>query len=78
VSTISLAAASRIACANWCCIAGGAFTDLAIDSIFGVELTLGSGVGGNSRVTDPNARLRNLRYQDKNYNVSAKGAARAT
>ena len=65
---------------DWCCIAGGAFTDLVIDSIFGVELTLGSGVRVHSRVTDfdPNARLRNLRCQDKNYNVSAKGAARAT
>jgi len=65
---------------DWCCIAGGAFTDLVIDSIFGVEFTVGSGVRVHSRVTDfdPNARLTNLRYQDKNYNVTAKGAVLAT
>ena len=61
---------------DWCCIAGGAFTDLVIDSIFGADLTLANGVLVESKLTDfdPNAQLRNLGHQGKNYNVSAKGA----
>jgi hypothetical protein len=62
---------------DWCCIAGGAFTDLVIDTIFGSDLTLSDGVNVRSHVPDfdPNARLRNLRHQGKNYLVSAKGAS---
>jgi hypothetical protein len=61
---------------DWCCIAGGAFTDRVIDTIFGADLTLSNGVQVQSRVADfdANARLRNLRHQGKNYLVSAKGA----
>jgi hypothetical protein len=61
---------------DWCCIAGGAFTDLVIDSIFGADLSLTNGVRIAPRLADfdPNARLHNLHHQGKNYNVSAKGA----
>jgi hypothetical protein len=61
---------------DWCCIAGGAFADLVIDTIFGADLTLSDGVNVQSHVPDfdPNARLRNLRHQGKNYLVSAKRA----
>jgi TAT (twin-arginine translocation) pathway-exported protein len=64
---------------DWCCIAGGAFTDLVIDSIFGAQLTLGNGVYVETRLADfdANARLRGLRHQGKNYDVSAKGAVLA-
>ncbi len=29
---------------DWCCIAGGGFTDLVIDTIFGANLTLFDGI----------------------------------
>jgi hypothetical protein len=62
---------------DWCCIAGGGFTDLVIDTIFGADLTLFDGVKLHPRLADfdAKARLVNLRYQNKNYVISAKGAA---
>jgi hypothetical protein len=61
---------------DWCCIAGGCFLDMVIDSVFGAELTLSNGLSVQSRVADfdPSARLRNLRYQGKRYDVSRDGA----
>ncbi len=61
---------------DWCCIAGGGFTDLVIDTIFGADLTLFDGMKVRSRLADfdPKARLANVRYQGKTYVVSAKGA----
>jgi hypothetical protein len=60
---------------DWCCISAGAFTDLAIDTIFGANLTLFDGIKVRSRLADfdPKARLVNLSYQGKNCVVSAKG-----
>ena len=60
---------------DWCCISGGAFTDLVIDTIFGVNLSLSDGVSAKPKLADfdPKARLTNLRHQGKNYVVSAKG-----
>lgn len=60
---------------DWCCISGGGFVDLVIDTIFGANLTLFDGPKAKSRLDDfdPGARLINLRYQGKNYTVSAKG-----
>jgi hypothetical protein len=54
------------------------FVDRAIDSIFGVDLTLYDGVKVASQVTDfdPAAKLINLNYQGKNYTVSREGARR--
>jgi hypothetical protein len=64
---------------DWCCIAGGGFTDLVIDTIFGADLTLFDGIETQPRLADfdPKARLVNLRYQGKGYVISGKGAAAA-
>jgi hypothetical protein len=64
---------------DWCCIAGGGFTDLVIDTVFGANLTLFDGMKVEPKLNDfdPKARLANLRYQGKRYVVSAKGAALA-
>jgi hypothetical protein len=63
---------------DWCCLSGGCFVDLTIDSIFGTDLTLYDGIKVASRVTDFDAaaRLINLNYQGKNYTVSREGARR--
>lgn len=64
---------------DWCCIAGGAFLDMVIDSIFGVDLTLQHGLHVESRLLDfdPHAKLENLGYQGAEYTVSAAGAVRS-
>jgi hypothetical protein len=61
---------------DWCCIAGGGFTDLVIDTIFGANLTLFDGVTADPRLEDfdTSARLVNLRYQGKKYSISGRGA----
>jgi hypothetical protein len=63
---------------DWCCIAGGAFTELVIESIFGAELTLSDGIKVNSRLAefDPAARLEGLRYQGSLYTITKDGAQR--
>jgi len=63
---------------DWCCIAGGAFTDLVIDSIFGAELTLSEGIKVKSRLGnfDPSARLEGVPYQKSLYTVNRDGAER--
>jgi hypothetical protein len=57
---------------DWCCIGGGAFLDLVVDTIFGADLTLFDGVRVRSKLADfdTKARLVNLRYQKKNYLIS--------
>lgn len=64
---------------DWCCISGGGFVDLVVDTIFGANLTLFDGVKAQPRLDDfdPRARMINLRYQGKNFTVSAKGIALA-
>src|SRR5579863_1352213 len=44
---------------DWCCISGGAFTDLVIDTIFGAKLSLFDGVSAKPKLADfdPKARL---------------------
>ena len=61
---------------DWCCVSGGSFMDLVIDSIFGADLTLSDGIRVTARLTDfdPASELRNLSYQGKNYVVSSRGA----
>jgi hypothetical protein len=63
---------------DWCCVSGGSFVDLVINSIFGADLTLYDGIKQTSRVTDFDAaaRLINLNYQGQNYAVSHQGARR--
>ena len=63
---------------DWCCIAGGGFTDLVIDTIFGANLTLFDGLEAQPKVKDfdAKARLINLRHQGKKFVISANGASR--
>jgi hypothetical protein len=60
---------------DWCCIAGGTFTELVIDSIFGADLTMSDGIHVTSRLEefDANARLEDLPYQGGLYTVSRAG-----
>jgi len=62
---------------DWCCIAGGGFTDLVIDTIFGADLMLVGGLNARPKLQgfDANARLVNLRHQGKKYMISRNGAA---
>jgi len=63
---------------DWCAISGGAFTDLVIESIFGVEPTVYDGLHATPRLAafDPHARLEGLHYQGAEYSVSASGVRR--
>jgi hypothetical protein len=63
---------------DWCCIAGGAFAELVIDSIFGAELTLSDGIRVKSRLEsfDSSARLEGVRYQGGFYTITKDGAQR--
>ena len=63
---------------DWCCIAGGAFSDLVIDSIFGAQLTLSEGIKVRSHLAafDSSARLEGVRYQGGLYTVTKDGAKR--
>jgi hypothetical protein len=58
---------------DWCVIAGGAFTDLTLESIFGIEPTLYNGLRATPRLTafDLHATLEGMRYQGMGYRVSA-------
>ena len=59
---------------EWCCIAGGAFADLVLDSIFGVELRL-DGLSAKPRLAafDSRAELLGLRHQGRQYRVTSQG-----
>ncbi len=63
---------------DWCCLAGGAFTELVVDSIFGAELTMSDGIKVNSHLAgfDPAARLEGLPYQGSLYTITKDGAQR--
>ncbi len=62
---------------HWTEVAGGSFTDLVIDSIFGANLTVNQGIKVNSQLDgfDREARLRGLRHQGKTYTISRDGAS---
>ena len=63
---------------DWCCIAGGTFTDLVIDSIFGVDFGLYDGLRATPRLRDfdPSARLENIHYQAAEYTADTAGVKR--
>jgi hypothetical protein len=63
---------------DWCCIAGGTFTELVIDSIFGVSFGLYDGLHAKPRLKefDPGARLDNIHYQGAEYSVGGAGVKR--
>jgi hypothetical protein len=60
---------------DWCCIAGGAFTDMVMESIFGIEPSLHHGLHAAPKLAafDPKARLEGFRYQGAEYTISAEG-----
>jgi hypothetical protein len=60
---------------DWCCSAGGAWVNVVIESIFGVRAGLRGGITASPQfgVFDPDARLRNLRYQGRLYDVDHAG-----
>lgn len=62
---------------EWCCIAGGAFTDMVLDTIFGVNVSF-DGLSVESRLAqfDPRAELRGFRHRDAQYVIDSKGARR--
>jgi hypothetical protein len=59
---------------EWCCIAGGAFTDMVIDTLFGVDMRL-DGLSAHTSLDgfDPRAELRGLRHQGAHFTVSSSG-----
>lgn len=60
---------------EWCCVAGGAFTDLVLDTIFGVKVSLDAlTVQSQLAHIDPRAELRGFRQHDKQYVVTRSGA----
>jgi hypothetical protein len=65
---------------GWYEVAGGCFSNMVIDSIFGVELTLDEGIRVRSHIGDfdGSAQLLNLRYQGKYYTISREGARSLT
>ena len=59
---------------EWCCVAGGAFTDLVLDSLFGVDLRM-DGLSAKPRLAafDSKAELFHLRHQGRQYRVNSQG-----
>jgi hypothetical protein len=60
---------------DWCCLSGGSFVDLVVESIFGAEFTLFDGIHARTRLQDfdPEAKLQNVPYQGKNYTITRHG-----
>jgi hypothetical protein len=57
---------------DWSEVCGGCFTDLVIDSIFGVECTLQKGIKATPRLDEfaAEAKLVNVNYQGKAHVIS--------
>ena len=64
---------------DWACSAGGAWANVIIESVFGVEATLADGLHANPNFGefDPEARLRGLAYQGVLYDVDRDGVSPA-
>jgi hypothetical protein len=60
---------------DWTCSSNGAWTNIIIESIFGVRATLNNGISAAPQFGkfDREAVLSNLRYQGKCYTVTGKG-----
>jgi hypothetical protein len=60
---------------DWTCSSNGAWTNIIIESIFGVRATLANGISAVPQFGkfDANAVLKNLNYQGKNYTVTKRG-----
>jgi hypothetical protein len=60
---------------DWVVAAGGAYPAMIIESVFGVVATLSQGLQwkGTTAALDAGARLENLKYQGRLYNVDHNG-----
>lgn len=60
---------------EWSCISGGAFTDMVLDTVFGVNVSL-DGLTVESRLQpfDPRAELRGFRHHERSYIIDKNGA----
>lgn len=64
---------------DWVVAANGAYPAMFIESVFGVNATLAEGLRwrGALAALEPEARLENLKYQGRNYNVDRQGISMA-
>ncbi len=60
---------------DWACVGGSAFFEPILEGLFGVRATLDGNLSASPRFAgfDPAAELRGLRYQGKDYRVTARG-----
>jgi hypothetical protein len=60
---------------DWACVAGGAYLEPIVDSLFGVEAGLSGTLTARPQFAgfDPHAELRNLRYQGKTFVATRDG-----
>ena len=60
---------------DWTCSSNGSWTNVIIESIFGIRATLNEGISATPQFGpfDRNAVLKNLRYQGRHYTVTRKG-----
>jgi hypothetical protein len=60
---------------DWTCSSNGSWSNVVLEAIFGVRATLSDGITATPQFAsfDPAARLKNLRYQGKLYDVTRKG-----
>lgn len=59
---------------DWACSSGGAWAKLVIEGVFGVDAAI-DGISATPRLErlNPDARLRDLRYQGRSYDVDRNG-----
>jgi hypothetical protein len=60
---------------DWACVAGGAYLEPIVDSLFGIDAGLFGSITAHPQFArfDPKAELRNLRYQGKDYIATRDG-----
>lgn len=60
---------------DWACVAGGAYLEPIVDSLFGIDASLSGTLTARPQFArfDPKAELRNLRYQGKTYVATRTG-----
>jgi hypothetical protein len=60
---------------DWTCSSNGSWCNVIIESIFGMKATLNRGISAAPQFGkfDRDARLRNVRYHGRNYDVTSKG-----
>jgi hypothetical protein len=60
---------------DWACSSGGAWTNVILESLFGIDATLTDGLHATPRVElfDPDARLVHVPYQGRSYTIDRAG-----